>query len=547
MHAVQVYNYKSQLPRKDVGGTLGFNDVFDLRYETVLTGGHELLCKDFLLFTADHRYMIVVSAVPSGFPRPLHNPSSLKNIFLLDDITFWVLDIEKGQVTDKRVFMHDYIFLSNHAGVHLYDNMLGIASVQNQSIYILHIKDSGILLDVRTIGYLNNEDDELVLARYRLAEQMYSNKKVTGGPELFWDYMDNTGEEDEDSDWDRERAWEGWEGSSLGSPSSDSTPPPLPVRRSEPPDSTNAMVPDGPIDRSRNGRATSLRSFATPSSTAIPYECTPLSGVKQRLMAYLFRKAYASDKTSQLTHFYQTFAHFASLALWRMHFLDNFHIVIKFGLADAIVGKNIDSATSSHTSFFVIYSLATTKVLGVYENTSEELLKLYEDWQVCSGTPYNQSGFSISNPTNSLFAREEHSRRIRAVQKARNGGPVQAVKRVLSGLPFNDQQFVDSPYLDHELFSYDDKAINNVDRARPSGEHPIKFFDRQTGQFKFAIDPNLPLNSRQVYAQVRGVKRYVTCIFHPVDPFILSIQQVNSSLTVVNLHIRREQQLEPDQ
>ncbi|KAJ3268161.1 acid phosphatase det1 [Blyttiomyces sp. JEL0837] len=73
---------------------------------------------------------------------------------------------------------------------------------------------------------------------------------------------------------------------------------------------------------------------------------------------------------------------------------------------------------------------------------------------------------------------------------ARNSGAPQTVKRILSALPHNPQSFIDSPYLDHALYVYDDKMVNNYDRGRPCWEFPVKFWCRRTGKVKFKLDPN---------------------------------------------------------
>jgi de-etiolated-1 len=71
--------------------------------------------------------------------------------------------LEDGGLLDKRVFCNDYVNLSNSMGVFLYDDLLAIVSLRYQRIHILQIRDSGNLVDVRTIGEFCREDDELFL------------------------------------------------------------------------------------------------------------------------------------------------------------------------------------------------------------------------------------------------------------------------------------------------------------------------------------------------------------------------------------------------
>lgn len=112
----------------------------------------------------------------------------------------------------------------------------------------------------------------------------------------------------------------------------------------------------------------------------------------------------------------------------------------------------------------------------------------------------------------------------------------QSIKRVLSSVPFNPQSFSESPYYDMQLYSYDEKVINAADRVRPCQEYPCKFYDRKTGRFKFKLDPKItPLQPRS------RTKKSAHYIFHPSEPFVISVQQgslQHSTSNVVNIHSR---------
>lgn len=76
---------------------------------------------------------------------------------------FLFLRLQDGVVLDERVFCNDYINLSQCMSVFLYDDLLAIVSLRYQKIHILQIRDSGNLVDVRSIGDYCHEDDELFL------------------------------------------------------------------------------------------------------------------------------------------------------------------------------------------------------------------------------------------------------------------------------------------------------------------------------------------------------------------------------------------------
>ncbi len=117
-----------------------FSSFFELAYEQVITSDNEYICKDFCMFTKQQDKLILASAIATSSPSSNDFPHSLHSINSLDDITFWIIDIQTGRVTGKKTFKRDYIFLTNHAGVHLFDDYLAIASVQHQSIYLCLIR-----------------------------------------------------------------------------------------------------------------------------------------------------------------------------------------------------------------------------------------------------------------------------------------------------------------------------------------------------------------------------------------------------------------------
>jgi hypothetical protein len=83
--------------------------------------------------------------------------------------------------------------------------------------------------------------------------------------------------------------------------------------------------------------------------------------------------------------------------------------------------------SSVYTAFFVFYSISTTKVLQVLENSSEALLELYLNSDCLQGVLSNDSLLIVSTPFNCEQKREAAKKLIYTVSKARNGGHSQAV------------------------------------------------------------------------------------------------------------------------
>ena len=99
-------------------------------------------------------------------------------------------------------------------------------------------------------------------------------------------------------------------------------------------------------------------------------------------------------------------------------------------------------------------------------------------------------------------------------------------------MPISAQSYSCSPYLDLNLFSYDDKWVSVLERPKVCGEYPIKFFARDSGMLKFRIFAGI-----QLFTAPQSVRRLVAFTFHPTDPFAISVQRINTEY-VVNFHIR---------
>ena len=369
------------------------------RYERSLTAGPETLCQDFCLFTTDKKYAVLSSAIPTTAKSSHHNPESLDCLPALDDVTFWVIELESGRITDKKTLYGDCVFLSHHAGVHLFENYLAVTSVQNQCIYIYQIRPNGTLLAGMNLGWMTLPDDEMVLQNsYKSDENLFT---------------------------------------------------------------TSARFQLNQVNPIQPGFSNIDLVLSQVSTGSKSSDVKNLSGLKQRIMSYLFKRAHESKDTQAISHFYLTFDYFAKLVMWRMQFLDSDNIMIKYGNISNIQGR---TEAATYTAFYVFYCLSTTQVTAVHENGSMELFEMFESDGCFRGTAYDQPFSNISAPNNNKYAKDHLRKQLYTIKKARNGGSLQAVKRVLSILPLNAQSFSESPYFNLDLYSFDEKLINPIER-----------------------------------------------------------------------------------
>nr|SVE76877.1 EOG090X028J [Daphnia lumholtzi]SVE77473.1 EOG090X028J [Daphnia lumholtzi]SVE78103.1 EOG090X028J [Daphnia lumholtzi]SVE78731.1 EOG090X028J [Daphnia lumholtzi] len=260
-----------------------------------------------------------------------------------------------------------------------------------------------------------------------------------------------------------------------------------------------------------------------------PFREATVNALKHRLLVFLYQRAIKmSQAEGNLFHvrkFYQNFDHIRALRLWKMQLLDESHLLLKYASEDVVTLRAPDANTQP--AFFVVYNMDSAQVINVYENTSEELLDLFENF--CDLLRNATQG----SPSSNVFANVIHQRSKQTIVSARFGGQTEATKRLLSQLPISAQSYSSSPYLDLQLFSYDDKWVSFMERPKTSGEHPIRFYVRESGLLRFRI-----------YAGILGrpapptsARRLVAFTFHPTDPFSISVQRTNSEY-VVNFHVR---------
>jgi de-etiolated-1 len=275
-----------------------------------------------------------------------------------------------------------------------------------------------------------------------------------------------------------------------------------------------------------------FNSYSTPS-TPRPFREDTINGLKHRILIFLYRQAqekYDEGDKMALRRFYRIFYQVRSLRMWKIQLLDEDTLLLKYASEDVVTLKA--NEPNSHTSVtFVIYNIWEKKVLAVYNNTSEELLYLFENFCDCFRNPRNsfRSQWSCNN-ANNIHANLLHQRFKQTIVSAKGGGVIEARKRLLAQLPISAQSYSSSPYLDLSLFSFDDKFVSQMERPKQASEFPIRFFARDSGLLRFKIHTGFKgsssINSR----------RLVAFLFHPHEPFAISIQRINSNY-IANLHV----------
>ena len=328
-----------------MGKEAAFGHFFRLKYEKTLLNNEGILSKDFSLFTDDGRFVLVAAvAAVARFPHEATTvPGALKCLPTLETTTFLVVELATGVVRDRRVFKNDSISLAHQCGVHLYRNTLAVTSIQYQRVHLFQIKENGALCEFQQIGNLCHQDDELFLAHHQRLIEAFEERQAR--------VMDAT--------------------ASTVLPSSASPPPSsslVPAASLVPLHLVTAaqlvaqqqqhagVVPPSPLSfQFELPQAPSV----VPMFQGFPYlgetepeepeGQAPLPTLKQKVLAFLFlqaREKYLGnlaakkiDPTRPLRWFYLNFAYLETLALWKLQFLDDNILLLRFCNPEVVAGR----------------------------------------------------------------------------------------------------------------------------------------------------------------------------------------------------------------
>lgn len=522
LSSIELYSVKTIVPQDPAG----FHDFFQLgKVIDVALEESEKLCADFLLETLDDQYFIVATKKPVvGFPLKCFEKARryalLEYVDVVENITFHVIRRSTGDIVDTLSFPHDVISLEHNAGVYLHEELFCVLSLLNQNVHIFHLTKNGLLVRAHKIGTNCFDDDELLQAHQE--EEFKRWKKQATGPRLKSE--EEVGEYAADSpflDGLKHRFLVFMYRRSIGEIPSE----PDMLRYSPRPNPRMDMDEfmdgdeedgreDGPGSESREGRERSSRKDASLNEE----ENNPA------------RRAAA---------FYRYFPLYASLVMLKVQFLERNILLIRCGAPYSIQGlikaHKWENSNSAHC-FFIVYDISSAKIIEVFDNASEfwadTFINFYDDFrQDLAGR-----GSNVSSPSNCEFVLEALNRHRNYFTKPKFY-PVQANRRILRSLPLSPQLENESPYLDASLFRYDLKILASNTQRRIANEFAVKFFDRETGDFRFKVVSGLAKYS----------KRQASYIFHPYYPLVLALQQTAMHTYCFNIHYHRGTHAGPDQ
>jgi de-etiolated-1 len=209
-----------------------------------------------------------------------------------------------------------------------------------------------------------------------------------------------------------------------------------------------------------------------------PFTEVFFTGLKHKILSYFFKSA---SECNRLSNFYMLYNTIMALKMQKHQMLDDTHVFIKYVHTEYLLNQQKPQTSSSSATndlltsqfYFVLYDLVNGSVVNIFPSNSSELFHAYEHFNdfftLCTvNFQYNYHTLASNND----FAKQTLQRYIRNVSKLNTRNEM--IKCLLSQIPISAQSYTLTPYLDHMLFSYDEKIISNFDRPKAIGDQIVR-------------------------------------------------------------------------
>ncbi|EFN57545.1 hypothetical protein CHLNCDRAFT_143175 [Chlorella variabilis] len=226
-----------------------------------------------------------------------------------------------------------------------------------------------------------------------------------------------------------------------------------------------------------------------------------------------------------LDRFYYYFEAHLELLMWKAQLLDDQRLLIHWCPPEMLAGPHRhqhhghapSSSSGQHGSYLMLYNTAAACVEHLFVAHSPELAA----WYLQQPGAFHGGGCGcgcgtdwerwVAPPAASRAAREQQLR-----------DPLELRHRLAEEVPASSQLRQATPYLDPDLYCYDERAIGGAIRPHhPPHRHPERL--------RFRLDPEhlqpvaAPAGSRA--AAAAAARAHLTYLFHPVQPFLLVVVQ----------------------
>ncbi|ALC40977.1 abo, partial [Drosophila busckii] len=254
----------------------------------------------------------------------------------------------------------------------------------------------------------------------------------------------------------------------------------------------------------------------------------PITHIKQRALSFLYRQIQpdSPDRVSGYQEFYKNFEFMENMIIEKMQLVDNNLLLLRYEKRPLDIDLPISLTTGEPTPprrLYVFYRMDSEDVIGVYQDDSVELLQIVLHFydKLCNARSL-QTGDAPTSPILYLM-QQQYNKPVPFVR--------QSAMRFNPSVPVSTQSFSTSPYLNFNVFSYEERFVSPLERPKVCSTEPIVFRDRETNLVKFRLN----IKARRAHTAM-APRELCAFIFHPYEPLAISIQKC-VSVYAYKLHV----------
>jgi len=488
-----------------------FEDAFNLHARcAVVTGPDEQLFAFSLAVHTD--YLVLASSTPDV--RPVDGEGGAW-LGVSENVTFHLLDMLSGCILDRLTLRADSIHLTHLGAASLFDDIMTIVAPGQKKIYVIRIdKEEKSMKLIRTLGPRCQEDD----AYGSMTGMEAGLGRNNAGPAAV-------GREEENI--------VGAVGGAAGEG------PVVEENGGNGPANAVTMVDRRPSEEEESEDSLVLDEVPTPLL---------IEGLKQRLLARLYLDALEKTKilaaeqkrkkeelrkqkescdqnelqeqeplqqrtVIPIEQFYYFFDVYLEMEMHAVLVIDSTKLLITW--MPPVNNRGTTSHLPSHIrGLHMLYDMTTTTVERVFEGGSIE----FAEW--CLVTAPAVTGGAPANDWERFLIPGLWGQHLR-----RRSAQDPFVRATMNHPGCQQQQ--GSPYLDQELFQFDERAVTRDLVPRPPLHRPVKFVARMWPErLRFKFEPEVVMGEAENAPRGGGEVENATevvFIFHPVAPFVVAV------------------------
>ena len=177
----------------------------------------------------------------------------------------------------------------------------------------------------------------------------------------------------------------------------------------------------------------------------------------------------------------------------------------------------------------IIYDLLERRIERMFEKYDESMLKLFENdidlvrhpmpshdatnpydapptkrekrrgiMQNYAHLPHSWRTKYPCTQTSSVHAKHMYTKHKNTLLATGNGDKSETARRLLASIPHASQSYNETPYLDQNLFRYDERNTPLIERPRQAADQAMRFHRRDSGLLAFTVRTDLSFQLQHV-------------------------------------------------